>query len=307
MHNPVPSTIAQVLFEPSTTLNYARIVAEMEAVLTRLKPEGLRTNWDCDDLVFFDLSETRIGLGYTEFQASAIASCLTVSVGPRHAAQVTMDAGFDVLCSRIVERLQTRYQPLAVVWNQTGEEISADLFDRMTDALPALDEALPPVHRLEDPLWGAAAAKADAAQMRAQAEDAVLAATPPSPFTVQDRMPLTPVHLRHAVPHAANDFSPAVLRHAPDLSRTRAALCQDDEPGQKMSIQMRLAVHCLNATLIIVWMPLGAAVMTYSLMKGEDLRLSGRIMALTGTALAFALTPFYQSLAAAVTGAVAGV
>lgn len=317
MHNPVPSTIAQVLFEPSSTLNYARIVAELESVLTRLKPVGLQTTWDCDDLVFFDLTETRIGLGFTEFKGSPIASCLTVSVGPRHAAQVTIDAGFDVLCSRIVERLQTRYQPLAVLWNQTKEEISADLFDQMIDRLPQIEEGLPPVDGLVDPLWRTADAATEANDLTRKlqsAEDAVLAATPPSPFAppdrLPDRLPHTTLHPRPSVPHAANDVSPAVLRHAPELARTRAALYEergDEDKPETMSTQMRLAVHCLNATLIMVWMPFGAAVMTYSIMKGEDMRLSGRIMALTGTALAFAHTPFCQSVAAAVAGTVAGV
>ena len=311
MHSPVPSTIAQVLFEPSSTLNYARIVAEMETVLTRMKPDGLTTTWDCDDLVFFDLSETRIGLGFSEFKDAPIASCLTVSVGPRHAAQVTVDAGFDVLCSRIVERLQTRYLPLAVLWNQTGEEISADLFDRMTDTLPELAEGLPPIDALLDPLWRTAHAAAAASGVTWMIQETDLAVQPPQPVPPQDRQPHTPMAPRNPVlPRrpaalAANDMTPVALRYAPDLARTRSALYHDEEDtGEKMSTQMRLAVHCLNATLIMVWMPFGAAVMTYALLKGEDMRLSGRIMALTGTFLALAHTPLGQSVAAAVAGTV---
>jgi hypothetical protein len=323
MQDPVPSTIAQVLFEPSSTLNYARIVAELEAVLSQLKPEGLRTSWDCDDLVFFDLVDTRIGLGFSEFKSAPIASCLTVSVGPRHAARVAPDAGFDVLCSRIVERLQSRYLPLAVLWNQTSEEISADLIDRMTDALPGLTEALPPIDGILDPLWRTAQEAAAASGLTRMIPEAEMAHQPPSPFATPDRLPHAPVHpralaqtlarapaqttQRPAVALAANDMSPAVMRHAPDLIRTRAALYEDEElADQKMSTQMRLAVHCLNATLIMVWMPFGAAVMTYSIMKGEDMRFSGRIMALTGCFLAIAHSPFGHSVAAAVAGTVAG-
>ena len=303
MQSPVQSTIAQVLFEPSSTLNYARIVAELEAELTRLKPDALTTTWDCDDLVFFDLAETRIGLGFSEFEASPIASCLTVSVGPRYRPGSGHDAGFDVLCSRIVERLQTRYLPLAVLWNQTAEEISADLIDAMTEGLPVMEEVLPPIDGLLDPLWRTANAAATARGVSRMIRPEVPAALPasllPAPFAAPDRMPHQPLYPRPQVALAANDMAPAVLRHTAELTCTRAALYQDEDADAPMSTQMRLAVHCLNATLIMVWMPFGAAVMTYSIMKGEDMRFSGRIMALTGTFLAFAHSPLGHSVAAA--------
>ena len=315
MQSPVPSTIAQVLFAPSSTLNYARIVAELEAVLTHLKPEALTTTWDCDDLVFFDLAETRIGLGYAEFEAAPIASCLTVSVGPRHRTAHGLDAGFDVLCSRIVERLQTRYQPVAVLWNQTAAEVSADLFDAMTEDLPVMEQALPPIDALLDPLWRTAQAAATApalpqmipesapakmpASVQGSVQGSVPASAPRSPFTPSARLLQHPLHQRPRVALAANNMAPAVLRHTAELTSTRAALYQDEDADVPMSTQMRLAVHCLNATLIMVWMPFGAAVMTYTLLKGEDMRLSGRIMALTGTFLALAHSPLGQSVAAA--------
>ena len=61
---------------------------------------------------------------------------------------------------------------------------------------------------------------------------------------------------------------------------------------------MRLAAHAMNATLIVVWLPLGAAVMTYSLLKGEDIRLTSRLMVLTGCVGALSQSPLAQQLAA---------
>ncbi len=69
-----------------------------------------------------------------------------------------------------------------------------------------------------------------------------------------------------------------------------------------LSTPMRLAVHAMNATLILVWLPLGAAAMAYSLVKGEDIRVSGRLMAVTGTFLAFAQSPWTPTIATAVAG-----
>ena len=54
----------------------------------------------------------------------------------------------------------------------------------------------------------------------------------------------------------------------------------------------------MNATLIVVWAPLGAAVMTYAILRGEDMRLSGRLMAMTGTLLALAQSPIGHSMKA---------
>ena len=59
-------------------------------------------------------------------------------------------------------------------------------------------------------------------------------------------------------------------------------------------IQMRLAIHAMNATMIVVFLPLGAAAMAYSILRGEDMRLSGRLMVLTGTGLALSQSPVGQ-------------
>lgn len=82
----------------------------------------------------------------------------------------------------------------------------------------------------------------------------------------------------------ANDRLTLPHPHSRELARLRDALYQADpeEIPAPMSTQLRLTAHALNATLILVWAPLGAAVMTYSLLKGEDMKLSARLMVLTG-------------------------
>ena len=90
---------------------------------------------------------------------------------------------------------------------------------------------------------------------------------------------------------------PANPPYLPDaaLARLRLALYppQGPEPDQSpaSSLQMRLAAQCFNATLILVWVPLGAAMLIYTLLKGEDIRLSARLIAVTGTVLALANSP----------------
>ncbi len=72
--------------------------------------------------------------------------------------------------------------------------------------------------------------------------------------------------------HPTHDFAQA---------RLRAAMVQ--EPP-RLSAPMRLTIHALNATLIMVWGPIGAAAMAHGLLKGENPRLAAHLMVLTGLA-----------------------
>ncbi|MDZ4395146.1 hypothetical protein [Cypionkella sp.] len=86
------------------------------------------------------------------------------------------------------------------------------------------------------------------------------------------------------VPEVANDHPSLPRQPDLELARLRDALylVEPEDAPAPMSTQLRLTAHALNATLILVWAPLGAAVMTYSLLKGEDMKLSARLMVLTG-------------------------
>lgn len=77
---------------------------------------------------------------------------------------------------------------------------------------------------------------------------------PPAPGTAPRDLPLAPAP-----------------RDRPDLRR----------PVQESTI-MRLATHAANATLIAAAPPVGGAVWTLSLLRGENPRLTARAMALTG-------------------------
>ena len=89
------------------------------------------------------------------------------------------------------------------------------------------------------------------------------------------------------------------MRHS-ELARVRAALYMTEPtPVRSLpSTPMRLAAHAMNATLIVVWPPLGAAVMTYALLRGEDMKLSARLMVLTGLFSSALQSPMGQQMAA---------
>lgn len=76
------------------------------------------------------------------------------------------------------------------------------------------------------------------------------------------------------------------------LHRIRDAIYAPDpeaeaaEAAARPSLPARLAAHALNLALIVTALPLGAALMVYTLLRGEDLRLSARMVAVAGTAMA---------------------
>lgn len=52
------------------------------------------------------------------------------------------------------------------------------------------------------------------------------------------------------------------------------------------SLPLRLATHAINVSLIATALPVGVAMMGYSLCKGEDIKFTARMTTLTGLALA---------------------
>lgn len=74
------------------------------------------------------------------------------------------------------------------------------------------------------------------------------------------------------------------------LARVRTALYAagpDSEAGRQSnpSPQIRLAACAMNATLLIVAMPVGVAVTAYSLVRGHDIRVSAQAMAVVASVL----------------------
>ena len=77
-----------------------------------------------------------------------------------------------------------------------------------------------------------------------------------------------------------------------DLDRLRRmrevlyAVDPDAPPLPVPSVQMRLAVHAMNGTLVAAAGPVGVAVMTYSLIRGENMRLTACAMVACGGLMA---------------------
>ncbi len=324
------STIAQLLYADFEALDFARIVSELDTVLLRMPGRDVDIIWDCDDLVTFDLPETRILLSWSETQKRGVSGCLTVAVGPNPLAKgPNRRTDHDVLCSRLVERIQQRFAPASVLWHQVEGAVDSEMVDDLVDALPNVGAGnLPAIDTILDMLSQAdqhlADKKANASHplsyvvpelTRLATEPGNLDNVEPSnsvidmftsrPIATHERMIVVPQSMMKANPFPefddpANDRPDLPQAKSVELERLRTALEADPKAkgdGAAYSTQMRLAAHCLNATLILVYAPLGAAVMTYSVLRGENMQLSSRLMAVAGTLFALAHSPVGETMA----------
>ncbi len=268
MQNVAQSTIAQAVYANPQDCNFVRVVTELETMLSRSRRDMLRTRWDYEDVVIFDVGDMRIVLAWSEDVTDDMPACLLMSVGPvPGGTDRADDPEHAVMCSRLLERIQHRYPPDAVLWRQLPLAIEADLVDALIDCLPTMRDVLG---------YG-------------QQEAADDASDPPAALPAPD----AELVLSSA---AANDRPDLPRRRDEDLARIRAALYPEPEALPSETAQMRLAAQAMNATLIVVFMPLGVAAMTYSLMKGENIGFSARMMAVTGTLLGLSQTPLAQQI-----------
>jgi hypothetical protein len=128
----------------------------------------------------------------------------------------------------------------------------------------------------------------------------VLRPQPPRTGTARAAGALARARARSAAAAAA-----AVANDLPDLprpalaeaARIRSALYPVEEAAaEQASTPARLAVGTLGVTLLMTAAPVGAALLTYNTLRGANLAVTARAVALTGAALALLETPVVKSL-----------
>ena len=267
------STIAQLLCFEELPVNFAKLVGELDTVLDRLRGMPHKVTWDCDDVVTFDLPGTRILLGWSEKPGRGLCGILTLSVGPSPVRRVQgANPEHSILCSRLVERVQQQVHAPNILWHQINCHMTAEWVDLLIEAIPDFPEfAQNPSDIFEEKATSKGPARKGASTARQR-----------DPMAGQ-----TAANSQPDLPRRPNDA---------DLSRVREALYGEED--KSISVPMRLAVHAMNATLIVVWMPLGVTVMAQSIIRGEDMRLASRMMVMAGSIVALGQSSLGQQVAA---------
>jgi hypothetical protein len=239
------STIAELVFVDTPVLNFARLVSELDAVLQRLHPQDRTIVWDCDDLAIFDVPGTRLALAYTEAPREGVAASLLIAVGPsprpakrrKGPSRAYAASRHDLLCSKLVDRVQARLVPQAIYWHESTSGVSGEVIEALSAVQPKAAQSVKPRR-------------------------------PQFVLTKTATKPVPPIRRDH------------------DLLRLRAALYPEAQKTvpQLTSNQMRLAAHAMNATLIMASLPLGAALTTYAVLRGENMRMTTAALVFTGLA-----------------------
>lgn len=101
----------------------------------------------------------------------------------------------------------------------------------------------------------------------------------------------------------ANDTPDIPAPMSEEMQKLRAALYDEEKPqgfhfgpAVKAPLPQRLTTYTFNATLLVVALPVGAALLTYNVLGREDLGVTARAMALTGAAIGFAQTGYGEVL-----------
>ncbi len=296
MSESTTSTLAQLLFTAQPALNFAHVVSELDIALSRYPADRRSLSWDCDDVAVFDLDGSRIVLGYSDHLTGQHSACLTVSVGhgPKVAATAPLARRRSALCHKITDRLSSRYAIDEVVWHETDALVTPELIDKLLEKLPGEDSK--PIKRSEDidRLMSRMSVELESRltqPLPAFARPHRASSLIPTAFRVgtatspngRSRLTFDKPSMR-----VANDMTDVLRISDADTTRIRAALYPTADIGavEAPSTQLRLAVHAMNATMIVVFLPVGAAMMTYSILRGEDMRVSGRLLVLAGTIMA---------------------
>lgn len=293
------STIAQFVFDHDPALNLALLVKELDGALQRSGAGKRMITWDCDDLVLLDVEGARFTLSYCRdgVEPGKPASLMiSVGPGPGGFADPIDRRRHDELCHLIAERLKARFAPERMLWHQVTGPVTADLIDDLFDRLPDFEITTKPASapvRSEttkvlrafpetDDLTAVSFAEKAQALKAAKTERARAAALASKPAPTMQPANTEPVSLRPA---------------NPEMARLRAALYPQPADGQApQTVKLRLAASTMDMTLMVVFLPAGAAMLTYSLLKGGNVNASARVMALTCSILGLSQLPFAHSL-----------
>lgn len=258
------TTIGQLVYRKLPAIDFARLTADLDAALAGCEAGRIRRALERDGMAIMDVGGSRVGVALTRRLDATGAGAVTISVGfgPEPGGDQSLARRRSVLARLIAQRIATRFPPLETVWTESDQV-----------ATPAIFEAL-----------GAALAQRRAQQALLRTERARRRRAAPRPMTEA-----ADVGRLFARFDAALDARRAGLTETALAGGAMAvALDRDDpaEPPSPPSSRLRLAAHLIDATLMVVALPVGVAMMIYGLSRGADINTSARAMALSGVALA---------------------
>ena len=261
------TTVGQLFYPARPSLNFSRLVADLDAALAGCGANERTTTLERDDLAVIDAGASRIAVALTENLDTAGAAAITVTVGfgPENQGDSRLARRQAVLARMIADRLSARSAPAETIWSESQEIATPEFLERSVEGLAewrrSLREDVVPLAQTREGLPGCFVGSDDIPRLVARID-----ATLDARRTGWDGT---------ARLGTETDLPPVDFLGLDEL----AAETKPPSPA------LRLAAHLIDATLMVLLLPVGAAMMIYSLTRGANLTTSARALAVTGVAL----------------------
>lgn len=264
------TTVGQLVYPVRPSLDFTRLVADLDAALAGAGANDRKTTLEGDGLAVIDAGSSRIAVAMAENLDTAGATAITVTVGsgPEDEGDAGLTRRQAVLARMIADRLAARSEPSETIWSESHEVATPEFLARSVEDLAARRrgsrEAESTRSRDEAPLHFVGAE--DIPRLMARVDAAIDARRAGWEQTAELVAP--------------SDLPPV------DLTGLEGKAAE----ATPTSAPLRLAAHMIDATLMVLLLPVGAAMMVYSLSRGANLNTSARIMAITGVAMSLIQT-----------------
>ena len=307
-------TFAMLCFNHNTRFDFESLVAEFQQALDAGVSVPTRMRRVGGQFASFDIGPARISLAYSNEsfdpdshrrQTASLAVYVGATDGTGDRMLQDDRAG---ICKGVLDRVEAVHPCDHRVWGETDRDITPLYPDTpQPSELPATHSAPVAPRRVSKQTAAIRRSRPDDVESgEAYGETQIM---PPARITapicpthpalhadrIKGRMERIgsddPIALARSVPRqvviaarqtAARDE--VILRNAmlPDLDNG------DDTKGTDRPVAHRMAIYTLNTSLLVICLPVGAAMFSYCALGRENLNVVGRVMALTGIALGLA-------------------
>lgn len=259
------TTVGQLYYPTRPSLNFSRVVADLDAALAGCGAGERTTTVQQDGVAVIDAGSSRIAVALAENLDTAGAAAITVTVGfgPEEDGDARLARRQGVLARMIADRLAARSAPAETIWSESHEVATPEFLERSA-------EGLAQQRRLGRPSGKPQPRKAR-----------------PTCFIDSEDIPRLVARVDATLDARRTGWEGAGAIDA-EADLPPVDLMGFDEivsEARPASSALRLAAHIIDATLMVLLLPVGGAMMIYSLTRGANLTTSARALAVTGVAL----------------------
>jgi hypothetical protein len=300
------NTFATVCFDKKAQFDFESLVTEFQQALDDGTSAPARMRRVGEQFVSFDMGRAQLSLAYSsastdpDNQRQHQAS-LAVSVGAGDRSSKSMSFEERVrFCNGVLDRIEAAYARDHRVWDETNREILPFYnAEPKPEILPIAAPATP--KRVRKLAAGGRRSRPGMLDSGAANCDCAIGAVAPEPALFADRVRQS----RSGATKQPRPLPRQVALGLPqtesrDLTILRNVFLPEhdiaDGPATDRPVAHRLAIYTMNTSLMVICLPVGAAMFSYCALGRENLNVVGRVMALTGIGIALANSSFLSAV-----------